>query len=177
MDRLCMWMSLFAAILMAPSEDVTAPASDNPARERGGDNQLLLDYNQLDSLYHWLHLVLFYQYINTLITRSSLTICTSVLINQYIISIVITRSSQCTQHTRSWLPPPQPAWLSRPQWTSPRWWPWIIILFIFLISHDYYYYHLMIQTWWGCPGPRTAGSGSWSQGRGRAWPDLVVTWR
>ena len=45
-----MWMSLFAAILMAPSEDVTALASDNPAKE--GDNQLLLDYNQLDSLYH-----------------------------------------------------------------------------------------------------------------------------
>merc|ERR1711862_114533 len=35
MDRLCMWMSLFAAILMAPSEDVMAPASDSPARERG----------------------------------------------------------------------------------------------------------------------------------------------
>ena len=170
--------------------------------------------NQLDTLYHWLHLVLFYQYINTLITRSSL--CTSVYIStfvkqymstwvhkstsvqhstsahqhistsvhqyistsvqQYISTsahqyiTVITQSSLCTQHTHFWRPPPRPAWLSRPQWTSPRWWPWCIdfVIDIFLLLFDY----LMLQTLWECRVPRTAGSGSWWLGRGRAGPDL-----
>ena len=57
--------------------------------------------NQLDTLYHWLHLVLFYQYINTLITRSSL--CTSVYISTFVKQYMSTwvHKSTSVQHSTS----------------------------------------------------------------------------